>query len=331
VKKIYVSVLFFWVSPAFALWSGSDITHEKLRLDLQIDQEGVSGMWEETITNTSDTAQKYQFFFPLTENQTVENLYVDMEGRGYEILEGEDRLNSLFTAAKTTENAKFFRFGDPEYPKLLISESIQVPSGKSKTLKLSFVGEGILEDDFRGWVLPLGDRETINTLEISILTPEDFPHLFTNLPEKDLYLQAGGNGLVRYFSAESYLSLEDIWFLWTEKEDPKLTFPYEGFTYKLQYSQAAKFTPKGLTILLDRSGSMSSGMWGRVEDILKGILPKIDPNIKIKIGTFAEDISWFSPEFRERFIKEIRSCNCRNALLPSSSKVSFIFSSSSNS
>ncbi|MCK5460905.1 S-layer homology domain-containing protein [Candidatus Gracilibacteria bacterium] len=313
-KKIFFGLSFCWINPISAFFVDAPI-FERLdqKIHIEINQDIFQIEIVETIQNNSEVTQNLEYFFPL--NSTAQNIqfFVNANGKDFEILTGQKKLNFLFEKAKKHKMVQFFRLSPSKWPKTFVSDTFELPSKKPVEIKLKYQQKLDFIHDFFFSELFLNDEILSKNFELvlSIIRPRPILHflpIFSSVA-KSFRLE---NQIVWMKKETNFIPQENFSFFFSETENPALNFPAFNAIYhgNLKTDHPTQNFEK-ILILVDTSGSVFGSPWNRIGDILQEFLEKIQKTTTIQLIFFnqkeiKEKTDGFesnSQDLREKFFK----------------------------
>ncbi|MCF7918001.1 S-layer homology domain-containing protein [Candidatus Gracilibacteria bacterium] len=274
-KKIHIEVI------------GSDTIHGEISMRIQ---------------NKTQIPQSLQLLQPLPEKSENIHFFMDAAGGEFDILEGEVRLEKIFNFAVQHQNSHLFRFGRTDVPKLFLSREMLLGGEQSVLFKLTFDFPSIEVGDFRGAKFFLDETQSIENFELSFsLAPGYTIQKFLSSFTDEAFLDVQEKIITGIVKKVNYTPSSEIFLLWTDNPAPKVSASFQGFTYESDFSvQFSLPDIQEVSILIDRSGSVSGAYWERIKECVHFLLESLGEQKKVRIGFFDEYTEWYSSESRDQ-------------------------------
>ncbi|MCF7830855.1 S-layer homology domain-containing protein [Candidatus Gracilibacteria bacterium] len=291
-----VSVQAFFVDPALEL--------EEKKVHIDVSDDGIMQIdIYEKITSNSGQDRDIIVTHPLPSVASNIQFFVESEGQELDILEGQERLETLFSLAAEFQEPVFFRMGTESFPTLFRSQEISIPAQSSKYFKLSFQASPDFINDFFFSEIFLNDNQEIGEFELilNLQTEEELKHFLSNIP-KNALVERTTEQVTLLWTEKNFTFAENFKFFWSEVENPIMQFPYQGHLYEGYFVTPP--VPKGIgkvAILVDKSGSLFGAPWIRIQEWLHFLLDEIGEDTEVRIGFLGEDLQWYEKEEGEGY------------------------------
>jgi hypothetical protein len=291
--KLWKLVFFIFLTNSASAFFTNDAV-EVLQKEVKIVVEGDMAHVEISIEflNPTKKEQVFREIEPLEKGAVVKNFFVNMEGRPYSVIEEKERLEYLYQQAEITKDVRFFGFGANKYPTLFRSEGIILPAQQKVRTKKVFNIPIKIQDDFSFVQLYL--EECVDTIptEISFMLAEPVAHFMHSLDNSALVSTKNQTALLWSGTEKQAVS-----FYWSLVEEAEISMPYLGMDYGAKFVPPTKKDIQEITILIDRSGSLTGLPWQRTKDWTEFLLETFE-DVRIRIGFFADGIEWHDEEFQ---------------------------------
>jgi len=304
-KKHLFYLFLIWTVPVSAFFPNPNFERIEKLVQIEIINNKIHTEILEKIKNTTSVAQKIQFFEPIPATSENIRFFLDARAENYEILNRKPMLETLFDKAKEHQDTRFFRFYDEKNTNLLLTQTFEISPEKEIYAKLTFDHTPENLNDFfstQGW---FHDDIEANKAEIAINIKSEQPihHFFTTLPSEGI-LDRTNNKLTFLFQKENFIPHESTQLFWSQKTSPDLEFTVHKETFHAHFLTAPqKREISEITFLIDRSGSLYGTPWERIRQYLHFWLERLDPNQKIRVAFFDEEVKFIKEEFSENTIE----------------------------
>jgi hypothetical protein len=292
--KLWKLVLLIFLTnsaSAFFIDSHLVVTEKQVHISVEEGRARVEIVTE--IQNPTETEIIFQELLPLEKGGTVENFFLNMEGRGYSLIEGKERLMYLFEKAKEYQSATFLEWGSDQYAQLFRSENLAVESQQKVRTKNVFNIPIKTQDDFEFLELFLGTSNSSVPTEITFLLPERPAYFLHSLGDGALVDR--GERTTLLWTGDN---IETVSFHWSDVSNAEMSVPFLGMEYRSHFVPPVPKDIQEVTILVDRSGSLTGLPWQRTKDWVEFLLETFGEEMNIRIGFFAEDMAWHDEGFQ---------------------------------
>jgi len=127
---------FFSVTHAFSSDNDSLLLLQE-KVQIEVSEEKVSVQLLQKWKNTAQKNEILELWEPLRETVGEVHLFVESEGRNFEILEGRERLMVLAEAGAKNQNPSFFKLGMSQWSKLFHA-GVTIPAQQELQIKIVF-------------------------------------------------------------------------------------------------------------------------------------------------------------------------------------------------
>lgn len=253
----------------------------------------------QTISNPTDQPLSGRFWFPLpAETQSVQ-FFVDAAGESFEILRETERLEALFSAAKSSGQSRFFRLAAAPFSAIFRSEEFFLPAQKTRQFKLQLLLPLQQQDDF--WRADIFTHDSVidaqTEISASITQAGGVAHFFSNLPPGNALADHSESGSVFLFQQTDWEAPDNLHFWWSSEPEAILAAPGPAGEYVGHF--VPRPTPASfetVTLLIDRSGSMSGSVWFRVRELLQFLFSLLSEK-SVRVAFFDTKLEWVEPSF----------------------------------
>ena len=262
----------------------SEVPAERLERKISVDvltSDDVQVTISQKFKNPTEEILHGRFWFPFPENAREIQFFVDV--------------------AEWHRSARFFRLGTDEFSQLGRSSILSISSGETREFKLIFKMSATQIQDF--WSLEIfADDDISDTkteISVAIASESEIPHFFTNLPAGNALTDRSEFGTIFLSQTAGQPLFENLRIWWSKKSIPELSADGVAGKYIGHFFPRPDSAPiENVTILIDRSGSMSGEVWFRVREFVQFLFDHLgDKNFRVVF--FDTEPEFFDPDFSE--------------------------------
>ncbi len=283
--------LFFLTGNASAFFTNDALEIQQKTISISVREELAQVEIVTEIANQTESEIDFQILHPLGEGMEVEDFFVDMEGKAYSVVEGKERLGYLFSQAKERDEAKLLQWGSDKYPKLFRSENLAIEAHQKVRTKNVFNLPVRTHDDFS--FLAISQSDIFANTEIIFETEESVEYFYHTL---------GGSSLTDLSDGVTFLWTGEpsgtFQFFWTDVADGALSTSFLGMEYQAKFVPPISKDIQEVTILVDKSGSLTGLPWQRTKNWIEFLLETLNEEVNVRIGFFSEGIEWHEEVFQ---------------------------------
>lgn len=304
-KILLLGVLFFWWGVSAYFVPGGNVfpqNFQRTQKRIQIEALGsdeISVELNEYIKNTSTDSQTFQFVEPLPVQAENIHFYMNSAGGEFDILEGEIAREKLFLFAFDYQDPRYFRLNESDQTKIFLSRELTLEPDQEVHFKISFTTQPLKENDFYAFDLFLSDEIPSDTFELSLsLSPGYEVHHFLSSFLPQSLTDITPNRVTALLKKAHFTPDQDFHMLWSEKEKAVLEHWFGDYTYRAFFDLMPPLRDiQEVTLLLDKSGSMSGEKWERMKDWIPYLLEFLGEEMQVRIGFIDTDLEWYNKDF----------------------------------
>lgn len=253
-------------------------------------------------TISPQSLSTWELLFPLPEGATDAALFLENQVVASEVLTGDIKNLTLYDVAAQKKDASLLQYAGKENPILFVPELLLYP-GENLTLKLQITAPVTLLGEVSSLSLQVPDilrSRTQTRIRVSLDAP-DMPFFWSNLPDNVVDIARGESLGMLAQLPEGTPAPDPLSLLWSEAENPVLSFSDADFTYEGKLWNAPTHVPmQDVVVLVDGSGSMYGDRWNTVEEFVYTLLERFSGiGSQVQMGLLTpEGVEWVFEDIR---------------------------------